>query len=177
MAEVTEPGHVRCVGGNQFTIGEPTGEVSDRCLWLAELLGRSGFDARVSGNIRSEVWNKLRGNAVFNPLSALTRASVGALASDPDMRRLADIMMREICEVGVAVGGEFEGTIEQRIDQAKALGNHRSSMLQDLESGRPMELDPILGAICEIGRYMNIRTPSLEMVLAVLRIRARQDYR
>jgi 2-dehydropantoate 2-reductase len=176
-AEVVAPGNVRCVSGNRFTIGEPTGEMSDRCLWFAELMGRAGFDCRVSGTIRNEVWNKLWGNAVYNPLSALTRASVGTLANDPDMRRLATLMMREICDVGTAVGAEFEGTIQSRMDQAASHGNHRSSMLQDLDAGRPMELDAILGAVCEMGRRADVRTPSLDMVLAVLRIRGRQDYR
>jgi 2-dehydropantoate 2-reductase len=176
-AEVLEPGVVRCVNGNRFTVGEPTGEMSDRCLWMAELLNRAGFEGRVSSTIRNDVWNKIWGNAVFNPLSALTRASVGTLANDPDMRRLAAMMMREICDVGTAVGGEFEGSIENRIDRAATLGSHRSSMLQDLEAGRPMELDAILGAVCEMGRFENVRTPSLDMVLAVLRLRARHDYR
>jgi 2-dehydropantoate 2-reductase len=176
-AEVREPGVVRRVTGNRFTVGEPTGEMSERCLWLAELLNRAGFESRVSATIRNEVWNKIWGNAVFNPLSALTRASLGTLANDEDMRRLAKMMMREICDVGTSVGGEFEGSIEQRIDQAAAHGSHRSSMLQDLEAGRPMELDAILGAICEMGRLADVRTPSLDMVLAVLRIRARHDYR
>jgi 2-dehydropantoate 2-reductase len=175
-AEVRAPGHVRCVNGNRFTIGEPTGEVSDRCLWLAEFLNRAGLDVRVSSTIRNDVWNKIWGNAVFNPLSALTTATLGTLANDKDMRRLATLMMREICDVGSAVGCEFEGSIENRINLAARHGNHRSSMLQDLEAGRPMELDPILGAVCELGRRCGVRTPSLDMVHAVLRIRARQGY-
>ena len=176
-AEVREPGYVRCVGSKRFTIGEPTGEMSDRCLWLAEMLCQAGLDARVSGTIRNDVWNKIWGNAVFNPLSALTRANMGTLANDPDMRRLATVMMREICDVGTAVGGEFEGNIEARMDQAASHGAHRASMLQDMEAGRPMELDAILGAICEMGQRVDVRTPSLDMILSVLRLRARQDYR
>jgi 2-dehydropantoate 2-reductase len=176
-AEMPKPGVVRCVFGNRFDIGEPTGEMSERCLWLAELLNQSGFETRVSGTIRNDVWNKLLSTGVFNPLSALTRANLGTLANDADMRRLAKIMMREVSDVGTAAGGEFVGSIESRIDQVATLGSHKSSMLQDIEAGRPLELDAILGSICEMGRLVGVRTPSLDMILAVLKIRARHDYR
>ncbi len=172
-AEVTEPGVVTWIEGDRLTLGEPDGGRSARVMRLARLLQQAGFRAPVRPDIRSEIWVKLWGNLAFNPLSVLTHATLDRLATDADVRPVVRRMMEEAQQVGEALGARFALDIDRRIAAAAAVGPHRTSMLQDLERGRPLELDAIVAAVVELGRLVAVPTPTIETVLALARLRAR----
>ena len=166
-AELAEPGVVRHVEGTRITLGELDGADTGRVRALAEPLRRAGFKARVTSDIRAELWVKLWGNLSFNPVSALTHATLGDLCGFPPARELAAAMMREAQAVAEKLGIRFAISIDQRIAGAEAVGAHKTSMLQDVEAGRPTELGALLGAVVELGRVTGTPTPNLDAVHAL----------
>lgn len=167
-AEIVAPGVVQHIYGDRFALGEPDGTPSARCRALSEALGAGGLKAPVLENIRDEIWLKLWGNLCFNPLSALTRATLDVVATDPGSRALAKAMMTEAEAVARALGADFRVDIERRINGAARVGAHRTSMLQDLERGRPLEIDALLAAVQEMGRMIGAATPYIDSVLALV---------
>jgi 2-dehydropantoate 2-reductase len=167
---IVEPGVVEHVEGTRFTIGELDGTRSDRCRAISGALAAAGLRCPVRTDIRKEIWLKLIGNAVFNPLSALTRASLAAIAADPGTRAVALALMREAVAVAAAVGVELDLTVEQRLEGAAKVGEHRTSMLQDVEARRPLEVDALVGAVVEIGHLAGLELPGLETVYACAKL-------
>jgi 2-dehydropantoate 2-reductase len=172
-AELLAPGRVRVIEGNRFTLGELDGSRSERIETLAQALMRAGFKAPVTKDIRSELWVKLWGNLSFNPISALTHATLEQICRDPQGRALAARMMGEAQAVAEALGVRFRITLEQRIAGAEAVGPHKTSMLQDVEHGRALELDALVGAVAELGRITGIATPSIDAIYAATGLLAR----
>ncbi|MBC7942732.1 MAG: 2-dehydropantoate 2-reductase, partial [Chitinophagaceae bacterium] len=166
-AELVAPGVVKLIEGNRFTLGEPDGERSPRIEALSQAFMRAGFKAPVSRDIRSEIWVKLWGNLSFNPISALTHATLADICRFPATRALAAAMMTEAQAVAEALGVRFKITLEQRIAGAEAVGEHKTSMLQDVEHGRALELDALVGAVIELGRISGTPTPTIEAIHAV----------
>jgi 2-dehydropantoate 2-reductase len=173
-AEVIEPGVIEHTYGNRFSLGEPDGSKSARVEALSQMLVQAGLKAPVRANIRDEIWVKLWGNLAFNPLSALTASTLDRLAFRSDLRAVARAMMEEAAAVAEALGAKFAVGIEKRIDGAGEVGAHKTSMLQDLERGRPMEIDALLGAVVELAELTGKPTPLCRAVLALVRERARQ---
>lgn len=172
-AEVVAPGVVRHEHGRKFPIGEPGGGRSARIEELHRLLAQAGLDAPIRDDIRDEIWLKLWGNLCFNPLSALTQASVDVIAADPELRAICKAMMAEAKAIGDRLGLRLRVDAERRIDGVGALGAHKMSMLQDLERGRSMEIEPLVGVVQELGRLLDMPSPTIDIVLALLRQRAR----
>ncbi len=170
--EVPEPGVIEHVSGDRFTLGEPSGEKTERVSGLSAAMIAGGLKAPVRSNIRDEIWVKLWGNLCFNPISALTHATLDVIATDPGTRALARAMMVEAQAIGEALGVKFPVTVDKRIDGAAAVGAHKTSMLQDLERGRPMEIDALVTAVQEMGRLVNVATPHIDAVLALVQQRA-----
>lgn len=171
--EVDEPGIVRHVSGDRFTLGEPDGSRSDRAMKLSEALRAAGFKAPVRPLIRDEIWVKLWGNLAFNPLSALTGETLDVLATRPDLRAIARAMMVEGQAVAEALGVRFPIDVDKRIEGAAQVGAHKTSMVQDLELGRPMEIDALVTAVTELGRLTGVATPTIDMILALVQARGR----
>ncbi len=171
--EVVEPGIIEHIEGNRFTLGEPSGEKTDRVKQLSGALIAAGFRAPIR-RIRDEIWVKLWGNLAFNPLSVLTLETLDHLASDPGTRGVARSMMKEGQAIGEALGARFSVDLERRLDGVAGVGAHRTSMLQDLDKGRPIEVDALLGSVQEMGRLVAIKTPTIDVVLALVRQRARR---
>jgi 2-dehydropantoate 2-reductase len=171
-AEVVEPGVVRHIESNRLSLGEPDGSRSDRIRAIAQALVAAGLKAPVTTNIRSEIWVKVLGNIAFNPISALTGGTLAGIARFPDTRALVRSIMEEACEVAAKAGLEIPITIEQRITGAEKIGEHKTSMLQDLEKGRPLELEPISGAVLEIGDKLGVAMPSTRAVYACTKLLA-----
>jgi 2-dehydropantoate 2-reductase len=172
-AEVVQPGVVRHVEGNRFTLGEPDNTKTERVQRLAKALIAAGMRAPIR-NIRDEIWVKLWGNLCFNPISALTLATLDTVAEDPGTKKVARAMMTEAQAIGEALGVRFSVGLEQRIAGAAAVGPHRTSMLQDLERGRPMEIDALVTAVREMGDLAGVPTPTIDTVLALIQQRARE---
>jgi 2-dehydropantoate 2-reductase len=170
--EIAEPGVIRHLDGNRFSLGEPSGEKTPRVRALADALIRAGLRAPVR-RIRDELWVKLWGNLSFNPVSALTLATLDVVATDPGTRAVSRAMMLEAEAIGEKLGVRFPVDVDRRIDGAAAVGAHRTSMLQDLELGRPMEIDALVSAVQEMGRLVEVPTPTIDVVLALVRQRAR----
>ena len=172
-ADVPEPGTIRHVAGNRFSLGEPTGEKSARALRLSEALEAVGLKAPVRPRIRDEIWVKLWGNLSFNPISALTQATLDVLCADPGTRAVARAMMVEAQTIAEKLGVKFPIDVDRRIEAGAAVGTHRTSMLQDLDAGRPMEIDALVTSVQELGRLTDTPTPTIDTVLALIRLRAR----
>ena len=172
-AEVTRPGVITHIEGNRFSLGEPDGTKSDRALALSRALAAAGLKAPVRPRIRDEIWVKLWGNLSFNPISALTHATLDVLCTDPGTRAVARGMMREAQEIAEKLGVKFPIDVERRIDGGAAVGAHRTSMWQDLDASRPMEIDALVGAVQELGRLTDTPTPTLDTVLALVALRGR----
>ena len=170
--EVVEPGVIRHIDGNRFTLGEPSGEKTERVRALAKALIGAGLRAPVR-RIRDELWVKLWGNLSFNPISALTLETLDVVATDDGTRAVSRAMMLEAQKIGEKLGVRFPVDVDKRIDGAAAVGAHRTSMLQDLERGRPMEIDALVTAVQEMGRLVDVPTPTIDVVLALVRQRAR----
>jgi 2-dehydropantoate 2-reductase len=173
-AEVVAPGEIAHSYGDRFTLGEPDGSRGARVAALSAALQQAGFKAPVRPRIRDEIWVKLWGNMAFNPLSVLTGATLDRLAGRPDLRAVARGMMLEAQAAAEALGVRFAIDVDRRIDGALEVGAHKTSMLQDLERGRPMEVDALLGAVVELGALAGVAMPASTMMLALLRERARQ---
>ena len=172
-AEVVSPGVIEHSYGDRFSLGEPDGSRSVRAEALSQLMISAGLKAPVRPRIRDEIWVKLWGNLAFNPLSALTGATLAHLAGAADLRAIARTMMLEGESVAEALGVRFPIDIEKRINGAAEVGEHKTSMLQDLERGRPMEIDALLGSVVELGAMAGRPTPVCDIILALVRERAR----
>jgi 2-dehydropantoate 2-reductase len=172
-AEVIEPGVIRHIEGNRFSLGEPDGSKSDRVVALSKMLVAAGLKAPVRTHIREEIWVKLWGNLSFNPISALTHATLDILCTDAGTRAVARDMMVEAQSIAEKLGVTFPIDVDQRIDGGAAVGAHRTSMWQDLEAGRPMEIDALVTVVQELGRLTKTPTPTIDTVLALIRLRAR----
>jgi 2-dehydropantoate 2-reductase len=159
-AEVETDGTVRHVEGARFTLGEPDGSRSARVEAVAKLLSSAGFKAPVTDDIRAELWLKNWGNLCFNPLSALTGATMAALCRHAPTRDLAVTMMTEARSVAEGLGVTLRVSLERRLAGAEAVGEHRTSMLQDLDRGRPLEHDAVLGAVVELADWLDLRVPA-----------------
>jgi 2-dehydropantoate 2-reductase len=171
--EMSEPGVIRHITGNRLVLGEPGGEKTARVQKLSDTMINAGFKAPVRPRIRNEIWVKLWGNLCFNPISALTHATLDVVATDPGTRRLGREMMLEAQAIGEKLGVRFDVDVERRIDGAAAIGAHKTSMLQDLELGRSMEIDALVTVVQEMGRLTETPTPTIDIVLALIQQRAR----
>ena len=172
-AEVVEPGVIKHIEGNRFSLGEPDGSKSDRAVALSKALISSGLKAPVRSKLRDEIWVKLWGNLSFNPISALTHATLDVLCTDPGTRAVARGMMVEAQEIAEKLGVKFPIDVERRIDGGAAVGAHRTSMWQDLDQGRPMEIDALVKSVQELGALTETATPTIDTVLALTQLRAK----
>jgi len=166
-SEVTRPGVIRVIEGNRFTLGEIDGSDTPRVRAISDAFKAAGFKAPVSGDIRSEIWLKLWGNLSFNPISALTHATLEDICLFGPTRDLAAGMMREAQAIGEALGVQFKVSLDKRIAGAQAVGQHKTSMLQDVEAGRPLELQALVGAVIELGLVTGVPTPTIAAVHAL----------
>jgi 2-dehydropantoate 2-reductase len=172
-AELEAPGVVVHNYGDRMPLAEPSGEKTDRVLRLGKLLTSAGIKSPVKDGLRDEIWLKLWGNLSFNPVSVLTLGTLIDLATDEGTRRVIRAMMDESRTVAEALGVRFAVGAQERMDMAAKVGAHRTSMLQDVESGRPTELDAILGAVIELAQMTSIETPALKLVYDLVKFRAR----
>lgn len=172
-AEVSEPGTIKHIEGNRFSLGEPDGSKSDRAMALSKALMAAGLKAPVRPRLRDEIWVKLWGNLSFNPISALTHATLDVLCTDEGTRAVARNMMLEAQTIAEKLGVKFPVDVDRRIDGGAAVGAHRTSMLQDLDMGRPMEIDALVGSVQELGRVTDTPTPTIDTVLALTKLRGR----
>lgn len=172
-AEVIRPGVIKHIEGNRFSLGEPDGSKSERATALSQALAAAGLKAPVRPRIRDEIWVKLWGNLSFNPISALTHATLDVLCTDPGTRSVARGMMVEAQEIAEKLGVKFPIDVDRRIDGGAAVGAHRTSMWQDLDAGRPMEIDALVSAVQELGKLTQTPTPTIDTVLALVQLRAK----
>ena len=172
-AEVIEPGVIKHIEGNRFSLGEPDGSKSDRAQALSKILSNAGLKAPVRPKLRDEIWVKLWGNLSFNPISALTHATLDVLCTDEGTRAVARNMMIEAQEIAERLGVKFPIDVDRRIAGGAAVGAHRTSMLQDLDQGRPMEIDALVASVQELGSITGVSTPTIDTVLGLIRLRAR----
>ncbi|MDX1527377.1 MAG: 2-dehydropantoate 2-reductase [Gammaproteobacteria bacterium] len=168
--EIVSPGVIKHVEGNRFPVGELDGINSERAEKVAALLTNAGFKSFVLDDIRSEIWLKLWGNLSFNPISALTHATLVDICQFPMTRQLAADMMREAQQVAEHLGASFRLPLEKRIEGAEKVGKHKTSMLQDVEAGRPLEIDAIISVVVEFGQMTGIETPNINAVHALIRL-------
>ena len=168
--EIVEPGVIRHTEGNRISLGEPDGSRSERCRAIAEALIQAGLRCPVTTRLRNEIWVKLLGNVAFNPISALTRATLAQMARDPDVCPVVRKIMAETEAVANKLGVQLPISIEQRIAGAEKVGEHKTSMLQDLEANRPMELEPVVGAVVELGEQLGIDMPYTRSVYACTKL-------
>lgn len=173
-SEVVTPGVVRVVEGNRLALGEPDQSTSQRCADLSAVLGRAGFKAPVVTDLRGEIWLKLWGNMVFNPISALTHATLADICRFPLTRGLAVAMMTESQTVAEKLGIRLRLPIDRRIAGAEAVGQHKTSTLQDVEAGRPLELDALIGSVVELARLTGTPTPATDAVYACASLLAKR---
>jgi len=169
-AEIEAPGLIRHIEGNRFSLGELNGAKTERIEAVSQAFGEAGFKAPIVSDIRSEIWTKLWGNLSFNPISALTHATLEDICRYPLTRALAADMMREAQSVGEALGVRFRVSLEKRIAGAEAVGPHKTSMLQDIEAGRAIEADALIGSVIELARIVGVPTPQLNAVYALVKL-------
>ena len=172
-SELIAPGVVRHIEGERFPLGELDGSSSERVQRVSEVFTRAGFKAPVLDNIRSEIWLKLWGNLTFNPISALSHATLADICQYPLSRELAAAMMREAQAVAGKLGIEFRVTLDKRIAGAEKVGKHKTSMLQDVEAGRAPEIDALVGSVAELARLTETPTPHIDTVYALVKLLAR----
>ena len=165
-ATVSEPGVIKHVEGNRFPVGELDGSESDRVNQVSALFTEAGFKARVLTDIRSEIWLKLWGNLTFNPISAVTHATLVDICQFPLTRTLAATMMTEAQSIGERLGAGFRVPMERRIAGAESVGKHKTSMLQDVEVGKPLEIDGMLGVVVELAEMTEVDVPTLRALYA-----------
>ena len=170
-ARLEAPGVVRHVFGNQFAIGEPNGKASKRLVAIAGLLGSGGFEASLDADIRAEIWTKLVANAALNPVSVMTGKSLGAMVKDEATHKLLAQIMHEVVSVADALGEQVAMPPEKLLEAVQQLGDHKTSMLQDYQAGRPLELQPIVGAVLELAAMKGIATPNLQMAYQLVQKR------
>ena len=171
--EVIEPGIIQHIEGNRFTLGEPDGSRSERIQTLSRALISAGLKSPVRPRIRDELWIKLWGNLSFNPISALTGETLEGICDDPGTIAIVRRMMMEAAEIAEALGVKLSVGVDKRIAGAKAVGAHKTSMLQDLERGRPMEIDALVSVVQELGQLTGVPTPTIDAVVALVKQRAR----
>jgi 2-dehydropantoate 2-reductase len=169
-AALIAPGVVRHVEGNRFSLGELDAAKTERIQQIAQVFNRAGLKAPIRARIRSEIWVKLWGNLAFNPISALTRATLAEIGAHPQARALARAMMLEAQATAERLGIEFGVTVDQRIAGAAEVGAHKTSMLQDIEAGRPTEVDALVGAVAELGRLTGTPTPHIDAIYASVKL-------
>src|SRR5580704_16048128 len=166
--EIESPGVIRHIEGTRFSIGEPDGTISGRCTAFSQAMTAGGLKCPVEKNLRSDIWLKLLGNVAFNPISVLTRATMGEIARHPGTRQLVLNMMYETAEIAARLGNPPKLSVERRFDGAAKVGDHKTSMLMDFEAGKPLETDVLLSAPIELARLVEVAAPSLEMVYALI---------
>jgi len=169
-AELVAPAVVKHIEGNRFPVGEPDGTASERVTRIADCFVRSGLQAPILSDIRAEIWLKLWGNLTFNPISALTRATLADICQDPPSRTLATEMMTEAQRVANKLGITFRVSLEKRIAGAERVGHHKTSMLQDVEAARTLEIDALLGSVVELARLTDTPSPHLDAVYALTKL-------
>jgi 2-dehydropantoate 2-reductase len=170
--EIPAPGVIQHIEGNRISLGEPDGSRSDRCRRIAEALIASGLRCPVTSRLRHEIWVKVLGNASFNPVSALTRATLAEMVRDPGVCSLIRNIMQEVEAVSRKLGMELPISIDQRLAGAEKVGAHKTSMLQDLEAGRPMELEALVGAVVELGERVGLPMSYTRAVYSCVRLLA-----
>ena len=175
--EITAPGVIQHIDGNRITLGEPDGTRSDRLRKISEALIASGFRCPITARIRHEIWVKVLGNASFNPVSALTRATLVQMARDPGVCSVIRNIMQEVEAVSRKLGMELPVSIDQRIAGAEKVGEHKTSMLQDLEAGRPMELEALVGAVVELGERVGLPMSCTRTVYSCAKLLAERTSR
>jgi len=173
-AEILEPGVINHTYGDRFVLGEPDGTRTDRAETISRVLIRAGLKAPLRPRIRDDIWVKLWGNMAFNPISALTGATLDRITADPGTRAVASAMMAEGQAVAEALGARFSIDLDKRIAGAAEVGAHKTSMLQDLERGRPIEIEALLGAVVELASWVEIPVPISTTILALTRQRAQK---
>ena len=171
-SELTAPGVVRHIEGDRFPLGELDGGMTERVTRIAETFTRAGFKAPVLEDIRSEIWLKLWGNLTFNPISSLAHSTLVDICRFPLSRELAANMMREAAEVAGRLGVSFRVSVDKRIAGAEKVGRHKTSVPQDIEAGRPPETEGLVGAVIELGRLLQVPTPHISTVYALMRLLA-----
>lgn len=172
-SRVIEPGTVQQTGDNRFDFGEPTGITSGDCKQIVDLFSKTDVDVRISERIRDDIWLKLWGNLSLNPLSVLTGASFDQMCGDPSTRDIILEMMTEAQQIAERLGAHFPTSKEARLGEAEKLTGFKSSMLQDFEAGRRLEIDALIGVVSEMGRMTKLPTPTIDSVLTLVRLRAR----
>lgn len=175
--EVAEPGVIRHIEGNRISVGEPNGGRSDRCRVIAEALTTAGLRCPVTAHLREEIFVKLLGNAAFNPISAITGATLAQMARHPDVSAVARHIMAEVESVASGLGMRLPVSIEQRMTGAERVGEHKTSMLQDIEARRPLELEAVVGGVVELGERLGIAMPYTRAVYACAKLRAESRQR
>jgi 2-dehydropantoate 2-reductase len=180
--EILEPGVIRHTEGTRFTIGEPDGSLSDRCRRVSEAFVAGGLKCPVEERLRDQIWLKLIGNVAFNSVTALTRATLGELGALPEMERLLRAMLEESAAVAAQLGIELPVSIDRRLEAGIAVGDHKTSTLQDLETGKPLELDCMSGAVIELAERVGVAVPHIstahvcaKLLDALAQSRARGD--
>jgi 2-dehydropantoate 2-reductase len=168
--ELIAPGVIKQIEGNRFPVGDLDGTESERVRRVSECFIRGGLQSPILADIRAEIWLKLWGNMTFNPISALSRATLAAICQYPPTRELARAMMTEAEVIATKLGITFRVPIEKRIAGAERVGRHKTSMLQDVEAGRPLETDALLGSVIELGRMTDTPTPHLDSVFALTKL-------
>ncbi|HYM09126.1 MAG TPA: 2-dehydropantoate 2-reductase [Bryobacterales bacterium] len=163
---IVEPGVVEHVEGSRITLGEPDGTRSERCRRIAEALIAAGLRSPITTHVRQEIWVKILGNVAFNPISALTGATLAQMARDPEVSALVRRIMGEVECVAARLGFKLPVTIEQRMEGAEKVGEHKTSMLQDLEAGRPMEIEAVVGAVVELGERLGLPMTNTRAIYA-----------
>ena len=172
-AELVSPGVIRHVEGNRFPLGEPDGTTSKRVTEVAHCFVQAGLQAPILSDIRSEIWVKLWGNLSFNPISALSRATLAGICQYPPSRAIAAAMMSEAQSVAGQLGVKFRVSLDKRIAGAEKVGHHKTSMLQDVEAARTLEIDALLGSVVELARLTNTPTPHIDTVYALTKLLAK----
>ncbi|MEN9223027.1 MAG: 2-dehydropantoate 2-reductase [Thermostichus sp. BF3_bins_97] len=174
--QLVEPGVLLHTGGGRYILGEPDGSLSARLRTMAQVFEQAELHTTLTSQIRTEIWQKLWGNAAFNPISALTRAAQDEMAHYPPTRNLIRAVMQETEAVAQALGIRLPMTLDERLENATRVGSHRTSMLQDIELGRPTEIETIVGAITELGRLVRVPTPHLDTLYACVKLLERSRY-
>lgn len=169
-AHISSPGVIRHTEGTRFPIGEPCGKTTPRVTWLSQILIEAGFKCPILSDVRAEVWLKLWGTVAINPLCALTHATLDVLCAEPPGRDLVLRVMREVEQVANALGAHMRLPAERRVDGAARVGRHRTSMLQDVENGRTMEIDTIIGSVVELARLCEVNTPCVDTIHATINL-------
>ena len=171
-AIINEPGIIEHIEGTRFAIGEPDRSKSERCRRIADSFIKAGLRCPIRTDIRHDMWVKLMGNVAYNPISALTRATLIEIVQCPETRALAAAMMAEADSVAQKLGIDIGVSVEQRLDGAEKVGQHKTSMLQDVETGRPLEFEAIVGAVVELGNKLGLSLPCTNAVYACVKLLA-----